>query len=324
MPKVLVAARTFGKYSQEPVDFLRKHNFEIITFNEDDLSNSIDKVDALIVGTPKITRDMLANSRLKIIAKHGVGIDNIDLEAATELGIPVTIAHGANTESVAELVIGFIFLLTRNIVFAHVDVFQKHSWPNIVGTEIHGKILGLLGFGAVAKEVAKRALCLGMNVVSYDPYVSKEDMEKKGVTNVCFGDIFKISDFVSIHVPLNEKTRNLVGENELKAMKKTAFLINTARGGVIEEKSLIRALKEQWIKAAALDVFNEEPPNPNSELFTCENVVMTPHMGAHTVEAIYRMNMMAAKAVVDFLEGRIPSHVVNKKVLSKLYRSRFK
>ncbi|GAB4319470.1 phosphoglycerate dehydrogenase [Pseudothermotoga elfii] len=321
MPKVLVAARTFGRYSQEPVNFLRKHDFEVITFDKEDLSSVIGKVDALIVGTPKVTKGMLVNSRLKIIAKHGVGIDNIDLEAATELGIPVTIAQGANTDSVAELVIGFIFSLARNIVSAHVDVFQRHLWPNIVGTEIQGKTLGLLGFGSIAKEVAKRALCLGMNVVSYDPYVSEEEMQKAGVTSVDFGEIFKISDFVSIHVPLNEKTRNLVGEAELKTMKRTAFLINTARGGIIEEKNLIRALKEKWIKGAALDVFNEEPLNPNSELFTCENVIMTPHMGAHTIEAIYRMNMMAAKAVVDFFEGRIPPHVVNKEVLSKLYRS---
>lgn len=319
MPKVLVAARTFGKYSQEPVDFLKKHGFEVIVFDKEDLSNVISDVDALIVGTPKVTENMLVNSRVKIISKHGVGVDNIDLAAATRLGIPVTIAQGANTESVAELVIGFIFSLARNIVFAHINV-KESLWPNVVGMEVRGKVLGLLGFGAIAREVAKRALCLGMKVVSYDPYVSKEDIERTGVTYVNFDEIFKISDFISIHVPLNEKTRNLIGENELRIMKKTAFLINTARGGVVEEKSLIKALKERWINGAALDVFNEEPLNPSSELFTCENVVMTPHMGAHTIEAVYRMNMMSAKSVVDFFEGRIPAHIVNKEVLSKLQK----
>lgn len=321
MPKVLIAARTFGKYSQEPVDFLKKHGFEIITFDKDDLSAVIDEADALIVGTPKVTEGMLCNSHLKIISKHGVGIDNIDLAAATRLGIPVTITHGANTESVAELVIGFIFSLARNIVSAHINVSYKHLWPNVVGTEIQGKVLGLLGFGAIAKEVAKRALCLGMKVVAYDPYVDKESIVRAGVAFATFDEIFKISDFVSIHVPLSESTRDLVGENELKSMKKTAFLINTARGGVVEEKSLIRALKEKWIQGAALDVFNEEPLEPDSGFFTCENVVMTPHMGAHTVEAVYRMNMAAAQAVADFFEGRIPSHVVNKEVLSRLHRS---
>ena len=321
MPKVLVAARTFGKYSQEPIDFLRKHNFEVLIFDKEDLTPIISEVDALIVGTPKVTAGMLSTSHIKIISKHGVGVDNIDIDAATRLGIPVTITHGANTESVAELVIGFIFSLARNIVPAHTNVIYKHLWPNAIGTEVKGKVLGLLGFGAIAREVARRALCLGMRVVSYDPYVDKENIARAGVSFVDFDEIFKVSDFVSIHVPLNEETRNMVSEKELRLMKKTAFLINTARGGIVEEKSLIRALKEKWIQGAALDVFNEEPLKPDSEFFSCENVILTPHMGAHTIEAIYRMNMSAAQAIVDFFEGRIPSHIVNREVLSRLHRS---
>ena len=318
MKKVLVATRTFGRYSQEPLDFLKKHGFEIIRSDSKDLSPYLKDVDALIVGTPKVTKEMMENSKLRIIAKHGVGVDNIDIEAATKLGIPVTITFGANSASVAELVIAFIFALARKVVSTHIEVFQKHSWPSVMGIEVQNKVLGLLGFGTIAREVNKRALCLGMKVIAYDPYVSDEDIKKHGARPVNFDELFEEADFVSIHVPLNDSTRNLIGEQQLRSMKKTAILINTARGGIVDEKALSRALKENRIAGAAIDVFEEEPPDPSSPLFECDNLITTSHIGAHTLEAVYRMNMMAAQAVVEFFEGKIPNYIVNKEVLSEL------
>lgn len=315
MKKVVVAARTFGKYSQEPVELLKKSGFEVLRCEEKELPLALRDADALIVGTPKVTREMLLGSKVKIIAKHGVGVDNIDLEAATELGIPVTITQGANSEAVAELTVAFIFALARGLVKSHLNLFQKREWSGVVGVEVKGKTLGLLGFGAIAKEVNKRALALGMKTITYDPYVSEKEILDRGAKAVSFDELLRESDFLSIHVPLTNETKGIIGEGELKLMKRTAFLINTARGGIVDEVALAKALKEGWLAGAALDVFEEEPPNLDSPLFRCENLIVTPHIGAHSIESVYRMNMMSAQSVIDFFEGKPLQYVVNKEVL---------
>ncbi|MDK2898585.1 MAG: D-3-phosphoglycerate dehydrogenase / 2-oxoglutarate reductase, partial [Thermotoga sp.] len=267
------------------------------------------------VGTHPVTAEMIENSSLKVIAKHGVGVDNIDLEAATKKGIPVTITAGANSLSVAELTIAFIFALIRGLVWAHNKLFLERKWEGTVGQEVSGKTLGVVGFGSIGREVVKKAVCLGMNVLVYDPYVSKDNVRLLEATPVDDLDqLLKESDFVSLHVPLNESTKNMIGERELSLMKKSAFLINTSRGGLVDEEALVKALKEGRIAGAALDVFSEEPPNPNSPLFKCPNLITTAHIGAHTKESILRMNMMAAQSVVDFFKGNIPKYVVNKEV----------
>jgi D-3-phosphoglycerate dehydrogenase len=220
---------------------------------------------------------------------------------------------------VAELALTFILALSRNIVAAHCEVFQKQSWPNVVGMEIGGKALGLLGFGNIARQLSKMAMCLGMKVMAHDPFVSRDDIARTGVTPAEFDEIFEKADFVSVHVPLTLETRNLIGERELKSMKRTSFLINTARGHIVNEEALAKALKEKWIAGAALDVFANEPLNPESPLFECQNIIVTPHIGAHTKEAIYRMNMMAAQTIVDFFKGNIsPNIVVNREVITRV------
>ncbi|KHC94004.1 phosphoglycerate dehydrogenase [Thermotoga sp. Mc24] len=315
MKKILIVTRTFGKYSQEPVEFLRKEGFEIIRSDTID-PDVLREADALIVGTNPLTAEMVENSSLKIIAKHGVGVDNIDLEAATKKGIPVTITAGANSLSVAELTIAFIFALSRGLVWAHNKLFLERRWEGTVGQEVSGKILGMVGFGSIGREVVKKAVCLGMNVLVYDPYVSKDSVRLLEATPVDdLEQLLKESDFVSLHVPLNESTKNMIGERELSLMKKSAFLINTSRGELVDEEALVKALKEGRIAGAALDVFSEEPPDTNSPLFECPNLITTAHIGAHTKEAIFRMNMMAAQSIVDFFKGRIPRYVVNKEVI---------
>ena len=319
MKKILISTRTFGRYSDDPINLLKENNFEVINVDEKNITDYIRNADAIIVGTTPITGEMLKKSKIKIIAKHGVGVDNIDLQVATELGIPVTITLGANTPSVAELALTFILALSRNIVAAHCEVFQKQSWPNVVGMEIGGKALGLLGFGNIARQLSKMAICLGMKVMAHDPFVSRDDIARTGVTPAEFDEIFEKADFVSVHVPLTSETRNLIGERELKSMKRTSFLINTARGHIVNEEALAKALKEKWIAGAALDVFANEPLNPESPLFECQNIIVTPHIGAHTKEAIYRMNMMAAQTIVDFFEGNIsPNIVVNREVITRV------
>jgi len=320
--RVLVLARTFGKYSNEPLALLQNNGFEIERREKVD-TDGLKGFEAIVVGVQRITREMLQNSSVKIIAKHGVGVDNIDLEAATELGIPVTVTPNANAVSVAELTIGFIFALSKKLIDLHNNLYQKRQFVSNVGLELHGKILGIVGFGSIGKEVAKRALCLGMRVLVYDPYVEESNLRELGVEKMELDELLRQSDFVSLHVPLNESTRHLIDREKISLMKRTAYLINTARGGVVDEKALVEALKSGQIAGAALDVFDVEPLPADSPFFDCPNVIMTPHVGAHTYEAILRMNMMAAESIVDFFNGKIPKHVVNRDVITKLIEKGF-
>lgn len=318
----MVLARTFGKYSNEPLALLQNNGFEIERREKVD-TDGLKGFEAIVVGVQRITREMLQNSSVKIIAKHGVGVDNIDLEAATELGIPVTVTPNANAVSVAELTIGFIFALSKKLIDLHNNLYQKRQFVSNVGLELHGKILGIVGFGSIGKEVAKRALCLGMRVLVYDPYVEESNLRELGVEKMELDELLRQSDFVSLHVPLNESTRHLIDREKISLMKRTAYLINTARGGVVDEKALVEALKSGQIAGAALDVFDVEPLPADSPFFDCPNVIMTPHVGAHTYEAILRMNMMAAESIVDFFNGKIPKHVVNRDVITKLIEKGF-
>ncbi|MDI3517737.1 MAG: D-3-phosphoglycerate dehydrogenase / 2-oxoglutarate reductase [Thermotogota bacterium] len=317
MRKVLVVSRSFGKYSREPEELLQKNGFEILradSLEEVELSD----VNALILGTAKLKGEKLRSSGVKIIARNGVGVDNVDLNVATELGIPVTITPGANTVAVAEFTIALIFTLARRIVEAHNVLWKERLFVPPAGVELSGKTLGIIGFGAIGKEVARRALCLGMTVIAHDPYVDEVEFAKLSVEKVDLDTLLRDSDFVSLHVPLNESTKNLINERELSLMKSTAMIINTSRGGVINERALVEALKSKKIAGAALDTFAVEPLPGDSELYNCPNLILTPHAGAHTLEAINRMNMMAAKSIVDFFNGVIPKHVANKEVLGIL------
>jgi len=314
MKKVLIATRTFGKYSNKPVAYLTDNGFEVVHLkNPSEFPMLLKNADAVIVGTHKITEKMIEHSKkLKIIAKHGVGIDNIDIEAATKKGIPVVIAKDSNSNSVAELVIGFIFALSRNLISAHNSFYYDHEENNWVGFEVNGKTIGVIGFGSIGKMTVEKALSLGMKVLVYDPYVIfnyNKKVEKMFVVNLV--ELLEKSDFVSIHVPLTGNTYNLINEEELRVMKKTAFLINTARGGIVNETALAKALNKGWIAGAALDVFETEPLPPSSPLFKCKNIIITPHVASHTFEATNKMGIMAAKSVVDFFGGKIPSSIVN-------------
>lgn len=284
----------------------------------------IKDIDALVsLLSDKIDKELLEHAkRLKIIAQYAVGYDNIDIDACTERGIYVTNTPGVLSESVADLTIGLILAITRRIVegdkFIRTGEWEKlgTAWhPNLmVGMDLKGKVLGIVGMGGIGYEVAKRAKVFGLKIIYYD-IVRKENVEKElGVEFYNLDDLLKVSDIVSLHVPLTKETYHLIGEKELKSMKQTAYLINTARGPVVDEDALYTALKEQWIAGAALDVFKKEPLPKDSKLLELENIVVTPHIGSAGKETREGMAILVAKNLIAFAKGEVPPNLVNKEV----------
>jgi D-3-phosphoglycerate dehydrogenase len=243
---------------------------------------------------------------LRVIGRPGVGVDNIDLQAATARGIPVVIAPGANTLSVAEHTVALLFALAKDLRYS--DAETRRGNYNVRSSykalELAGKKLGLVGWGNIGGEVGRLCQSLGMDVGVYDPFVQREKVEKAGFFHYQnLAHLLREADFVSLHTPLTEKTRGLIGAAELRLLKPGAFLINCARGEVLDEQELIRVLQEKRIAGAALDVFDREPLLPDHPLTKLENVILTPHMAAQTREAAARMAAMAAEGVLAVLNG---------------------
>ena len=280
---------------------------------QDELVNTIGEYDALVVrsGTDITSRVIDAGQRLQVIGRAGVGVDNIDIEAATERGILVVNAPDGNSISAAEHTIAMMMALARHIPEADASLHQR-KWERkrFVGTEVTGKTMGVIGLGKIGREVARRARGLGMNVLAYDPYVSSAHAERLGMEMADLDSLLERSDFVTVHVPLTSATRDLIGERELSKLKPTARLINCARGGIINEDALQRALAAGQLAGAALDVFVHEPPF-DSSLLDSAKVIVTPHLGASTQEAQIAVAVDVAKQVVDVLEGRPAAHPVN-------------
>ncbi|MHA1721935.1 MAG: phosphoglycerate dehydrogenase [Candidatus Baldrarchaeia archaeon] len=320
--KIYISSRSFGIYTEEAIRLLKsigdvERNTYGRPLTEDELKHVIKDVDALIVGIDNVTDDVLKHAnRLKVLANHGVGLDNIDLEAATKRGIPVVYSPHANADSVADFTLGLILALLRRIVDAHLVTkaggFRSRKF---LGVELRDKVIGIIGFGQIGFRVAQRALGFGMKVITYDPYVADEVLAKFDAKRASLEELLKNSDIVTIHVPLTGETRNLIGEKELKLMKKNAVLINTARGGIVDENALYKALKEGWIAGAAVDVYEVEPPGRDFPLFKLDNVIVTPHIAFYTREAVRRMDMMITHDVVNVLQGKRPKNIANPEVL---------
>jgi D-3-phosphoglycerate dehydrogenase len=312
--KVVVATRSFGSTSQKPWDVLAKGNCESVTVDittiaDQELINVLGDADGFIVGRRKVTSDIIAAcSKLKVICMHGMGVDHIDLEAAKKKSVIVANCPGANSNSVADLTLGLMLAVARQI--PHVNQALQHGkWGHFSGVEIWGKTLGLVGFGAVGQAVAKRAAGFNMIILVYDPFLTTTEVENAGGRSAHLEQILKDADFVSLHAPLTEANRNLIDREALRKMKPGAYLINTARGELVDEQALFKALKENEIAGAALDVFCKEPPigNPLLEL---PNVVATPHIGAHSQEATTKMSILAARNIVQALQTGEPIHRV--------------
>ena len=269
-----------------------------------------EKAQALIVRTGKASAEVImASPDLKVVAKHGVGFDNIDVAAATRLRIPVMISATANFESVAEHTLGLILSLAKDLPRMdgrmHQGFWDKTQYR---GVELFRKTLGLIGFGRIGRRVNQLVTPLQMRILISDPYIPEESIPR-GIQRVSqLEPLLKEADIVSLHCPLTEETRNLIGEKELLRMKKTAFLINTARGGVVNEEALIAALREGEIAGAALDTFRLEPPEDLRRLCEAGKLVLTPHIAAATDAAFTRMGLEAARNALTVLEGGRPDN----------------
>ena len=274
--------------------------------------------DALIVRIAKCDKNVIENSpNLKVIGRTGVGYDSVDVEAATKAGIPVVITPGANNRSVAEHAVAMMFSISKNFSEAETEM-KKGNW-NIRDAkkafELLDKKVGFIGLGAIGREAQKICKGIGMKTLGYDPYLSKEKMEEIGCTYFeDYHDMIKECDIVSIHVPLVESTKNLISKKELESMKKTAVLINCARGGIVNEKDLIDALNNGVIAAAGTDVFEQEPPTQDNPLLKAKNLLVSPHSAAQTREAVINMHLMCMEGCLAVLNGEQWPHVADKKV----------
>lgn len=284
-----------------------------------ELAAIIGEYDALIVRSrTKVTREILeAGTRLKVVGRAGVGVDNIDLDVATRQGIAVLNAPGGNVISAAEHTLALILALVRHIARADASI-RRGEWERkrFQGIELYGKTLGLAGAGRIGSEVAKRARAFGMRVVAYDPYLSRERAEQAAIDLVTLPDLFEQADVITVHVPLTDETRGMIGAVELALMKPTAYLINAARGGVVDEEALAEALRSGQLAGAALDVFEQEPVSEDNPLLGLENVVAVPHLGAATREAQASVGVEICEAVRDALVTRDFRSAVNVPELS--------
>jgi D-3-phosphoglycerate dehydrogenase len=285
----------------------------------EELKRVIGEYDALAVRSEtKVTADLLsAASSLKIIGRAGVGVDNIDVAAATEKGIVVVNSPEGNTIAAAELTVAMLLSLARNIPQADASMRQgRWERKQFLGTEVYGKTLGVLGLGKIGGEVARRARAFEMDVVAYDPFATEEKAADFGASLVSLEDLYRESDFISVHVPLNDQTRGMVSGEQFEIMKKGVCIINCARGGIVDESALAAAIRSGKVSGAAFDVFSTEPPADDNPLLSLPQVVITPHLGASTEEAQINVAIDIAEQIADVLAGRPARSAVNMPALS--------
>lgn len=311
MPKVLVA----DKINEKGVEVL-EGSAEIVnnpTITPEELLETIDQYEGIIVRSrTKVTREVIENAKnLKIIARAGVGVDNIDVEAATEHGILVVNAPQSTSITVAEHAMGLMLALSRKIAIADASV-KSGKWEKsrFMGMELRNKTLGVIGMGRIGSQVVKRSKAFEMDVIVYDPYITEETAKELGVEITTLDDLVQKADVMTIHVPLTPETKGLISKDELAKMKDNAILLNCARGGIIDENDLYEALKERPELKAGLDVFENEPLE-DSPLATLDNVVLTPHIAASTKEAQRDAAIIVAKEVKEVINGNTPSNVLN-------------
>jgi D-3-phosphoglycerate dehydrogenase len=267
-------------------------------------------VDGYIAGLDVIDRAALESAdRLKVIARYGVGVDQVDLQAAKEKGIIVTNTPGANSVSVAELALGLMLALARQIPEA-VHSVQQGKWPRYAGVSLEGKTVGILGLGAIGKQLAWRLSGFDCQMLAYDPLADESFAKAHGVTLAPMDTVIAQADFLSLHLPLLPETRGLVNDEFLGKMKKGAFLINTSRGEVVDEAALLRALESGHLRGAGLDAFAVEPPDPSNPLLHLPQVICTPHLGAQTDGATSNMGWFAMRDCLAVLRGEEPKYRV--------------
>lgn len=286
---------------------------------DEPIDSLVRDADALVVMYAVIGASLIERmTRCQVINRSGIGFDNVDLEAANKKGIFVTNVPDYCISEVSDHTLALILALQRKVVFYH-DRIRKGIWDVTEGPSMHrleGQTLGLVAFGHIAKELCRKAIALGMNVIAYDPFLSDDEIMREGAEPVQkLDELMKGSDVVSIHAPLTSQTRDLIGREELSLMKETAFIVNTARGGIINEGALLQALDENRIMGAALDVLVKEPPDWDSRLVNHPKIIITPHAAWNSAESEIERRRKSALSVMDKLKGGIPRYLVNKEVL---------
>ena len=277
------------------------------------------QIEGVLTRVEQITRHVLEQcSSLKVVAQHGVGLDNIDVKAATEHGIKVLNVPDANYTSVAEHAIMFILASARHLIVADRNV-RAHNWSyreTNFPADIAGKTLLIVALGRIGKDVAQKAQALDMNVIAYDAYVSAEDMAELGVTKAeTLEDGLRQADFVTVHAPLTSETRGMISTKQFALMKPTAYLFNLGRGPVVDQQALCQALRKHVIAGAALDVFEQEPPEEGNPLFELENIILSPHNAGDTYEAKQRCSKKAAENLILALKGEATYNWVNRRAM---------
>lgn len=303
--------------AQDGIDLLKKNGIEVIQHfsrNNEDIIKAVHDADALLVRTTPVSREIIeAAPNLKVIARHGVGVDHINIEAANQFKIAVTNSPWANVESVAEHIIGMMISLSKHFLKSD-SALRKGDFSvrnTYIGQELKDKTLGIIGLGRIGQRVSAIALDgFNMKVKAYDPYLQQDSIDSRIVFEH-WDEIFSQSDIVSLNLPLTEKTTEIIRKKEFKLMKNNAFFINCSRGKVVHEDALIWALEQGEIQGAGIDVFSQEPPNSDNKLFTLDNVIVTPHMAAHSHEAMVLMATHAAQGIVEVFSGKKPSWQVN-------------
>lgn len=313
--KVLITPRSFEKikdrfdkiFEDEGIDAIMNPYGRVLS--EEEIERLIKDVDGIIVGVDPITSRVLEKAHnLKVISKYGVGVDNIDLQKAKEKNIVVTNTPGVNSNAVAELTVGLIINVLRKINLSDKRTREGY-WERFIGKELSGKTLGIIGTGSIGRRVIKLLKGFDLKILCYDKYPDNNWALSEGASYVSLPELLQNSDIISIHVPLTEETYHLISEKELSMVKKDVVIINTSRGGIIDEEALYKFLKRGQILGAGLDVFENEPPK-NSPLFELDNVVITSHIGAHTEEAIMNMAIIAVENLILVLKGKEPLYKV--------------
>jgi D-3-phosphoglycerate dehydrogenase len=277
------------------------------------LLKAVSESDALITRSGTAVTEELVNAgtRLRIIGRAGVGLDNVDVDACTARGILVINAPTANIMSATEHTMAMLLALCRNIPEAHASV-KRGEWnrSKFMGTELDGKTLGIIGLGRIGTRITVRARAFGMRVIAYDPYIATSVFERAGAERVTLDDLLARADVITVHTPLTDETRGMIGAAEMAKMRDDAVVLNIARGGIYDEQSLADALNSGKIAGAAIDVYVEEPPK-DSPLLSAKNIILSPHIGANTIEAQDRVAVQTAEMVVDALRGSIFVSAVN-------------
>lgn len=325
MPKILIMTKKFAEVSPEPIQALQEAGFEVEEKDydrvsreqEDEICAAIQGADAIVVTAMfPATRKIIENAdRLKMIAIRSAGFEGTDLQAATEKGVIVTNNPGANAHSVADMTIGLMLAVCRLIAKKDREMRQG-IYNRGGGVDLFRKTVGIIGLGNIGKKVAQRLQGFEAKVIANDIVDYPEFRRKYNIPYFSKEELLRISDFVTLHVPLDDTTRLMIGEERLRMMKPSAYLINTARGEVVDEQALYKALTQGWIAGAGLDVYKEEPPKFRS-LIELENVVCTPHSAGLSREASLAMAMETVKKIKTFFAGKIPENILNPEVLGK-------